>query len=44
MLILLPLNILEVMIKTNEDVKSTLQHFSVNLDDLYKESQEFQKI
>ena len=40
---LVPLNILEVMIKTNEDIKSTLEHFSVNLDNLYLESQELSK-
>ena len=32
-----PLNILEIMLKTNEDVKSTLCHFSVDLDNLYQE-------
>ena len=35
---LTPLNLLEVMIKTNEEVKSTLHHFSVDADNLYKES------
>ena len=40
---LTPLNILEVMLKTNEDVKSTLDYFLVNLDNLYLESQKFSK-
>ena len=31
---LTPLNILEVMIKTDSDIKSTLAHFSVNADNL----------
>ena len=40
---LTPLNILEIMIKTNEDVKSTLCHFSVDLDNLYQEAQKHTK-
>ena len=38
-----PLNILEIMIKTNEDVKSTLRHFSVDLDNLYQEAHKHTK-
>ena len=40
---LTPLNILEIMIKTNEDVKSTLRHFSVDLDNLYQEAHKHTK-
>ena len=40
---LTPLNILEVMIKANEDVKSTLHHFSVNAENLYQESYKHSK-
>ena len=38
---LTPLNILEVMIKTDSDIKSTLAHFSVNEDTLYLESKKY---
>ena len=38
---LTPLNILEVMIKTDDDIKSTLVHFSVNPDTLYLESKKY---
>ena len=38
---LTPLNILEVMIKTDSDIKLTLAHFSVNEDTLYLESKKY---
>ena len=39
-----PLNILEVMVKTDTAVKSTLNAFSININELYRESQDlFQK-
>ena len=42
--ILVPLNLLEVMIKANEDTKLILNNFSVNLDNLYLESHNNSKI
>ena len=38
---LTPLNILEVMIKTDSDIKLTLAHFSVSEDSLYLESKKY---
>ena len=35
---LTPLNLLEVMLKTDDQVKVTLDQFSVNTENLYKES------
>ncbi|MDC3024189.1 AAA family ATPase [Alphaproteobacteria bacterium] len=40
---LTPLNLLEVMIKTNDDVRSTLVNFSVDCDKLYLESKRISK-
>ena len=40
---LTPANILEVMLKTNEDVKLTMEHFSINIDALYLDSQNYSK-
>ena len=38
-----PLHILEVMINANDDIKSLLNHFSVNYKNLYLESQKHSK-
>ena len=38
-----PLNILEVMIKTDSEVQSTLNNFSINIDNFYKEAQDLSK-
>ena len=40
---LTPLNLLEVMLKTSDEVRSTLVHFSIDLDKLYSESQQISK-
>ncbi len=40
---LTPANILEVMLKTNEAVKLTMEHFSINIDSLYLDSQNYSK-
>ncbi|MBF97121.1 MAG: Chaperone protein ClpB [Alphaproteobacteria bacterium MarineAlpha9_Bin4] len=38
-----PLNIFEVMIKTDPRITKTLNYFSINIDNIYKESQEISK-
>ena len=40
---LTPVNILEVMLKTNEAVKLTMEYFSINIDTLYLDSQNYSK-